>query len=438
DAAEVSDLRAFSGDLMAQLSRDLGSGVDWVAIDHWYSEHPHVHVLARGRADDGGDLVISRDYISRGMRARAEQLVTLELGPRADQEIRRALESQVEADRWTPLDQALAREASRRDGVIDLRSSGSQENDVERTILVARARKLEKLGLAAPLGPGQWIMAEEAQSVLRVLGERGDVIKRIHRGLTERGIDRATADFVWDGEARGDPVIGRLVSRGLDDELKGSAFAVIDGVDGRAHHVRFTDIDTTSDAAPGAIVEVRRLPSREGASSRLVLAVRSDLTIEEQIHAPGATWLDRRLVAKEPMPLSAAGFGREVRDAMEARAAHLDTEGLARRQGQGFVFARDLLDTLRARELNETGARLSAQTGLPRHTVAEGESVAGVYRQRLTLASGRYAMIDDGLGFSLVPWSPSLERKLGKHVSGVMSPGGTVEWSLGWRRGIGI
>jgi hypothetical protein len=123
---------------------------------------------------------------------------------------------------------------------------------------------------------------------------------------------------------------------------------------------------------------------------------------------------------------------------MEARAAHLDTEGLARRQGQGFVFARDLLDTLRARELNETGARLSAQTGLPRHTVAEGESVAGVYRQRLTLASGRYAMIDDGLGFSLVPWSPSLERKLGKHVSGVMSPGGTVEWSLGWRRGIGI
>ena len=58
-------------------------------------------------------------------------------------------------------------------------------------MLVARARKLERLGLAAPLGPGQWIMAEEAESVLRALGERGDIIKRIHRGLFERGVERA-------------------------------------------------------------------------------------------------------------------------------------------------------------------------------------------------------------------------------------------------------
>jgi len=438
DAAELSDLRAFTRDLMAQMSRDLGTGVDWVAIDHWNTEHPHIHILARGRADDGGDLVISRDYISRGLRARAEQLVTLELGPRSEQEIRHALERQVEADRWTPLDQALARDAARHDGVIDLRPSGGQAKDIERTVLVARARKLEKLGLAAPLSPGQWIMAEEAEIVLRSLGERGDIIKRIHRGLIERGLDRAAVDFVWDSEARGASVIGRLVSRGLDDELKGSAFAVIDGVDGHAHHVRFADLDATSDAKPGAVVELRRLPSREGASSRLVLTVRSDLTIEEQIHATGATWLDRRLVAKDPVPLSEAGSGREVRDAMEARAEHLVAEGLAHRQGQRLIFARDLLDTLRARELDEAATRLASETGLPRHAVAEGESVAGVYRQRLTLATGRYAMIDDGLGFSLVPWSPSLERELGKHVSGVMSPGGRVEWSLGRKRGIGI
>lgn len=438
DPAELSDLRAFTRDLMAQMSRDLGTPIDWVAIDHWNTEHPHIHILARGRADDGGDLVISRDYISRGLRARAEQLVTLELGPRSEQEIRRALERQVDTDRWTPLDQALAREAARHDGVIDLRPSGDQVKDIERTMLVARARKLEKLGLAAPLSSGQWIMAEEAESVLRALGERGDIIKRIHRGLTERGIDRAAADFVWDSETRGDSIIGRLISRGLDDELKGSAFAVIDGVDGHAHHIRFSDLEATTDAAPGAIVELRRLPSRDGASSRLVLAVRSDLTIEEQIHATGATCLDRRLVAKEPMQLSEAGFGREVRDAMESRTEHLVAEGLARRQGQRIIFARGLLDTLRARELNQAAARLSAQTGLPRHAAAEGESVAGVYRQRLTLASGRYAMIDDGLGFSLVPWSPSIERELGKHVSGVMSPGSGVAWSLGKRRGIGI
>ena len=438
DAVELSDLRAFTRDLMAQMSRDLGTKIDWVAIDHWNTEHPHIHVLARGRADDGADLVVSRDYISRGFRARAAQLVSLELGPRSEQEILRGLERQVDADRWTPMDQALAREAARNEGAVDLRPDADQAMDVERTMIVARVRKLERLGLAAPLGPGQWIIAEEAESVLRVLGERGDIIKRIHRGLTERGIDRAAGDFVLDAEQRGDPIVGRLISRGLDDELNGSAFAIIDGIDGRAHHVRLKDLDATSDASPGAVVEVRRLPSRDGASSRLVLAARSDLSIEDQIPAPGATWLDRRLVAKEQMAVSDAGFGREVREAMDARAEHLLAEGLARRQGQRFIFASDLLNTLRQRELASAGAKLAAESGLPHQIVIEGESVAGVYRQRLNLASGRFAMIDDGLGFSLVPWSPSIERELGKHVSGVMSPGGGIEWSFGRKRGIGL
>jgi type IV secretory pathway VirD2 relaxase len=437
DAVELSDLRAFTRDLMAQMSCDLGTKIDWVAIDHWNTEHPHIHVLARGRADDGNDLVISRDYISRGFRARAAQLVTLELGPRSEQEILRGLERQVDADRWTPLDQALAREAASHDRVVDLRPAGHQAIDIESTMLVARARKLERLGLAAPLGSGQWMMAEEAESVLRALGERGDIIKRIHRDLTERGIERATAEFVLDAETRGDPIVGRLLSRGLDDELNGSAFAVIDGIDGRAHHIRFKDLDATSDASPGSVMEVRRLPSRDGGSSRLVLAVRSDLSIEDQIRAPGATWLDRRLVAKKPMPLADAGFGHEVGEAMEVRAEHLLAEGLARRQGQRFIFANDLLNTLRQREFASAGDKLAAESGLPHQIVSEGGSVAGVYRQRLNLASGRFAVIDDGLGFSLVPWSPSLEREFGKHVSGVMSPGGGIEWSFGRKRGIG-
>lgn len=438
DAPELSDLRAFTRDLMGEMARDLRTKLDWTAIDHWNTEHPHIHILVRGRADDDADLVINRDYISRGIRARAERFVTLELGQRSEQEIRQSLERQVDADRWTPLDQALTREAAKKDGLIDLRPNVDQANDVERSLLVGRARKLEKLGLAVPVGVGKWVIAEEAESVLRKLGERGDIIKRIHQGLAARGIDRAAGDFSWDGETRGDPIVGRLISRGLDDELKGSAFAIIDGVDGRTHHLRFSDLDATGDAAPGAIVEVRRLASRDGGAARLVLAVRSDLSIEDQIHANGATWLDRRLVAKESMPISESGFGQDVRDAMEARTDHLVAAGLARRQGQRLVFASNLLETLRTRELNEASAQLASKTGLPRHSIAEGDSIAGVYRQRVNLASGRYAMIDDGLGFSLVPWTPSLEKQLGRQVSGVIAPGGGADWSFRRQRGIGL
>ncbi len=84
---------------------------------------------------------------------------------------------------------------------------------------------------------------EAAESTLKELGERGDIIKRIHRGLMERGIERATASYVLAGESLDVPIIGRLLDRGLDDELKGTAYAVVDGVDGRTHHVKLGDLD---------------------------------------------------------------------------------------------------------------------------------------------------------------------------------------------------
>ena len=157
--------------------------------------------------------------------------------------------------------------------------------------------------------------------------------------------------------------------------------------------------------------------------------------IEAQVTAPGATWIDRQLSRanrrqrRRIRSRSSRGDG--------ARVDHLVEEGLARRQGQRVIFARDLLDTLRQRELGEASANSRPKPASPSPS-AEGEHVAGVYRQRVTLASGRFAMIDDGLGFQLVPWRPALERQLGREVSGVMAPGGRVEWNFGRRRGIGI
>ena len=80
----------------------------------------------------------------------------------------------------------------------------------------------------------------------------------------------------------------------------------------------------------------------------------------------------------------------------------------------------------------------AAETGASFQKAASGEYVAGVYRQRLALSSGRFALIDDGLGFRLVPWSPSLERNLGKHVSGIARVDGGVDWSFGRKRGLSL
>jgi Protein of unknown function (DUF3363) len=138
------------------------------------------------------------------------------------------------------------------------------------------------------------------------------------------------------------------------------------------------------------------------------------------------------------MPLAMGGFGQGVRDALTARAERLVAEGLAQRQGTRIVLQRDLLETLRHRELDAAGARLSAETGLPYAPAAGGENVAGTFRQRLSLTSGRFAMIDNGLGFALVPWTPALDKHLGRHVAGIAKESGGIEWSFGRKRGIGI
>lgn len=434
DAGQMTDLKAFTRELMDEMARDLGTKLDWVAVDHWNTDNPHVHVLVRGVDETGADLVIDRDYIREGMRSRAQELVTIELGPRTEREIRAALERDVGAARWTGLDRQLEHLADESTGIVDLRPSTGDDAG-RRRLLIGRAQKLERLGLADPQGPGRWSIRPGAEPALRDLSIRTDIIKTMHRAMSHDGpVD--IGSFALHAAPPSDPVIGRLVERGLHDELAGSAYAVVDGADGRVHHLRFDTIEMTGDAKPGAIVELRSWEDARG-QTRTSLATRSDLSLGRQVEAPGATWLDRQLVAREPVA-TGNGFGLEIRDAMEARSRHLEAEGLARRQGQGFLFETGLIDKLKARELETATAAIAARTGLEHKPSTAGEYVSGIYRERVTLASGRFAMIDNGLGFQLVPWSPALDGHLGEHVRGIMGPGGGVNWSLGRGRGIGI
>ena len=320
--------------------------------------------------------------------------------------------------------------------MADLRPSASGEDPELRRLMVGRAAKLERLGLAEQIAPGCWTLKPGIEDKLRDLSIRGDIIKTMHRAMG--GVDREpdVSGFALHGDEPVDTVLGRLVERGLHDELKGSAYAIVEGIDGRTHHIRFTDIEMTGDAAPGAIVEARTYDDAQG-RKRLTLATRSDLSIEAQVTAQGATWIDRQLIARDS-EISSAGFGIAAGDAMERRVDHLVGEGLARRQGQRVIFARDLLNTLRQRDLDAAASRLSAETGLLHRPSSEGEHVAGIYRQRLMLASGRFAMIDAGTGFQLVPWRPALEQHLGREVSGVATGRGRVTWSLERKIGLGI
>jgi type IV secretory pathway VirD2 relaxase len=244
------------------MEKDLGTKLDWVAVDHWNTDNPHVHIILRGRADDGQDLVIARDYIKEGMRARAADR---HAGIGAAHRSRHSPRSGA-AGRGRALDAARPPACPRcaRTGVIDMAPDRQARPDEYHALKVGRLHKLEALGLAVEVGPGQWMIDGKAEATLRELGERGDIIKRMHRALTERGIERGSASYVLAAESLDTPIIGRLVDRGLDDELKGTAYAVVDGVDGRTHHIKLPDLDAAGDSAPGSIVELRRFDDARG------------------------------------------------------------------------------------------------------------------------------------------------------------------------------
>ncbi|TGV95995.1 DUF3363 domain-containing protein, partial [Mesorhizobium sp. M2D.F.Ca.ET.145.01.1.1] len=129
---------------------------------------------------------------------------------------------------------------------------------------VGRLRKLEALGLADQVAPGQWVIDDRAEPTLRELGERGDIIKRMHRALTEQGIERGSSSYVLAAESLDTPIVGRLLDRGLDDELTGTAYAVVDAVDGRTHHIRLGGLEATGDGPPGSVVDLRRFEPSGG------------------------------------------------------------------------------------------------------------------------------------------------------------------------------
>lgn len=508
DAEQLDDLRTYTRHLMARMEADLGTRLDWVAVDHWNTDNPHTHVVLHGKADTGKDLVISRKYIAVGMRHRAAELVTEWLGPRTELEIQRAMQREVDQERWTGLDRTLQREAM--DGLVLPRRLSDPRLQRQRQMLIGRLQRLQRMGLATEQQPGVWAVHPKAEPTLRAMGERGDIIRAMQRALS--GKQRELAVF-QPGEA-GHTVVGRVAAKGLADELHDKGFLVIDGTDGKAHYVTLPLQSELEQYPTGSVVEVkvstgvraadrniaalsvdgiyrtdahlvlaqsqamhdrdprevvvahvRRLEAlrRNGIAERItegvwrvpgdlaeqgrqydaqrlggsmVVELKSHLPIEQQTRVIGATWLDQQLISGGE-GLGNLGFGGEVKDAMQQRYEFLTELGLAERRGQSVILARNLLATLRGRELTKAAQEIAAETSLEHQAARDGQRVAGIYRRSIQLASGRFAMLDNGQSFCLLPWKPTIEQQLGQQLAATQRSG-YVSWELGRNRGIDI
>ncbi|GKX47833.1 relaxase/mobilization nuclease domain-containing protein [Pectobacterium carotovorum] len=509
DGAELDDLRTYTRHLVNRMEADLGTRLDWVAVDHWNTDNPHTHLIVRGCDDTGKDLIIASDYIAHGFRHRAAELTTEWLGPRTELEIKQTLQREVEQERWTSLDRTLQREAGE-DGWVQIERFNEPRLQRQRLLLVGRLQHLQRLGLADETQPGTWAVHADVEKTLRALGERGDIIRTMQRAMSGQPRELVVFEPGQNADGSGRTVVGRVAGKGLADELHDHGYLVIDGTDGKAHYVALNARDELANYPTGAVVEVkgsadvraadkniaalasdglyrtdhhllieqgrakpdrdpqevvaahvRRLEAlrragivvrvaeglwkvpdnlaergRQYDAQRLggvAVELKSHLPIERQARVIGATWLDQQLIGGGS-GLGDLGFGGEVKNTLQQRADFLEEQGLAERRGQRVILARNLLGTLRNRELAQAAKDIAADTGLEHRPIADGQRMAGIYRRSVMLASGRYAMLDDGMGFSLVPWRPMIEQRLGQQIAATMRGSG-VSWEIGRQRG---
>lgn len=508
DGADYDDLKPLTRRLMVRVEEDLGARLDWVAVDHFNTGHPHTHIIVRGKDDRGADLVIARDYLTTGMRERAAELVDIDLGPRSLRDVRQALRAEIGQERLTSIDRAMLVGISA-DRVVEARAATA----FDQTCRAGRLNTLATLGLAEPLGAGRWRLADGLADTLRRMGERGDIIRTMQRAFSAARLDRAAVDQAIYDPGAGDtgPLVGRVVTRGLADEYADRHYLIVDATDGRAHYVAIGKGDGVEALATGAIVRiepqragihgvdrtvatiaaahggrydidahlrydpgategfaethVRRLeglrrarvgvdrdPSgvwtvpadhldRVAAHEARLLRDRpvavetlSSTPLGGLVDADAATWLDREAVAASPVPLREAGFGQEVAAAQARRRQWLIAQGLAAESNGAVTYRAGMLAALQRRELLRVAEQLSTQLGLPFVESTAGTRLDGVFRRRVDLVSGRFALVEKSREFTLAPWRPVLERHVGKPVAGILRGDG-ISWSFGRGRG---
>jgi type IV secretory pathway VirD2 relaxase len=499
DGAEYQDLKPLIRRLMTQAEKDLGTKLDWVAVDHFNTGHPHSHILVRGKDDQGKDLIIAREYITKGLRQRAVDLVNLDLGPRTDLEIMRSNLREISQERFTGIDRRLLR-AIDAEGLVSPR----HRDGVEQSLRAGRLATLARLGLADEEQRGRWRLAENLETTLREMGRRGDIIATLDREVRSRSLAVSPLDYaLYDpADNHAQPVVGQVVTRGLSDEDTDREYLIVDAIDGRTHYVEIGEREGTDlSIRQGAIVSISPTPvqardvdrtvadiaARNGgryseeihflhdptASDRFVQAhvrrlealrrgkagvkreadgtwkvapdhvaraleyerkraarepvridILSALRLEEMPNHNGITWLDEDPAVSQP-GRAGRGFGAKVADALRQRQQWLVEQGLADEP--------DMLEILRARELQRVARRLARELGLGYAEATPGDPIEGIYRRPVQVGSARMALIENSREFTLVPWRPVLERRIGREVSGVMR-GRDVSWTFGRER----
>jgi type IV secretory pathway VirD2 relaxase len=252
EAGASLDLRAHARALMKTVEKDLGAGLEWVAIDHHNTDNPHVHIVLRGIDVKGHELRIDREYVKSGFRTRSQEAATQALGLRTERSLVSARERVVERQQFTEIDRVLLRRSDER-GIVryDGPLPDSQGGRELRFIELKRLSRLSEMGLAERIGERSWILHPDMETALREFQRANDVLKTRarHQGL----ISDPTAPLVRTELRAGLVLTGKVSGTGLADEAADRRYVLLEGTDRKVHYVERPPGDGPS-LRPGRIV----------------------------------------------------------------------------------------------------------------------------------------------------------------------------------------
>jgi len=404
DDARYADLKPLTRDLMARVEADLGTTLDWVAVDHHDTGHPHVHVIVRGVTEDGKTLNIAGDYIAYGLLHRASEILTRDLGHQTERELQRQLETEVDAERLTRLDRALIGQA--KDGSVGLRLSGetSEAGRSYQQLLIARARQLERMKLATQTEPLRWSMSPGAEATLRAMGERGDIIKTMHRAMQHAGGERSPELYTvhGDGPLKA-PIVGRVTGCGLADEMAERRYVIVDGIDGRSHYVSIGASDER--LIVGSIASLSNTPTTARQADRTIADVAAAnggrySTERHRFHDHTASdaYIEMHVRRLEAIRRATGGVERDITGEWRIAPDHIDRA--ARYEAQRAAERPVTIETLSPLPLQQQVA-IDAPTWLDRqltNDVAHDTATTAFGRDvRRAMAQRQQWLIEQGL-----------------------------------------
>lgn len=261
NAHEIADMEGYIRGVMAAVEKDQGTKLEWVSAVHYDTDHPHAHVVVRGKDELGKDLVIEPHYISHGIRMRAEELATEILGERSIEEIQKSMEQETDAMRVTSLDRFIAARASEEEKeagkvIVDTREKGhSGRGEFYDGLVQKRLEFLTTTSMAVQEPPGVFTVRLDYLEELKEISERHDIIKQLHRSMPEEALDNGVSIYkIVDLEA---PVVrGEIEKIAHVNEITDHKYMVVRDGEGQAHYVPLNAYGVGEGLREGGFVEV--------------------------------------------------------------------------------------------------------------------------------------------------------------------------------------